>query len=202
MVSFDLGERFPRPRYQQRGSLRPRARRVAVLGRMREGVAPSFWGGPGCHPRKIFWDFWCQIQRLGQFGPENKLIEGQPKEYDVIWRNASVLAFHLWPTIFAGAPSRLQNIYRNGVPPRSRTTTLMRRIITVTVRTLTFFLHLPVRWNDRSEKWFKTICILIMYHTSVSDWSWRLYSRRKIKWPGVFQWWRFYALVKSLLVFY
>jgi len=34
-----------------------------------------------------------------------------------------VLAFHLWPTIFAGAPFRLQNICRNSVPPRSRTTT-------------------------------------------------------------------------------
>jgi len=45
---------------------------------------------------------------LGQFGPENKLIEGQPNEYDVICRNASVLAFHLWPTLFAGAPFRLQ----------------------------------------------------------------------------------------------
>ena len=41
----------------------------------------------------------------------------------MICRNASVLAFHLWPTIFAGAPFRLQNICRNGVPPRSRTTT-------------------------------------------------------------------------------
>jgi len=59
----------------------------------------------------------------GQFGSENKLIEGQPNEYDMICRNASVLAFHLWPTIFAGAPFRLQNICRNGVPPRSRTTT-------------------------------------------------------------------------------
>ena len=28
----------------------------------------------------------------GQFGPENKLIEGQPNEHDVICRNASVLA--------------------------------------------------------------------------------------------------------------
>ena len=44
----------------------------------------------------------------GQFGPENKLIEGQPDEYDVICRNASVLAFHLCPAIFAGAPFRLQ----------------------------------------------------------------------------------------------
>jgi len=32
VVNFDLGERFPRPRFQQRGSLHPRARRVAVLG--------------------------------------------------------------------------------------------------------------------------------------------------------------------------
>jgi len=29
----------------------------------------------------------------GQFGPENKPIEGQPNEYDVICLNASVLAF-------------------------------------------------------------------------------------------------------------
>jgi len=58
-----------------------------------------------------------------QFGPENKLIECQPNEYDVICRNASVLAFHLRPTIFAGAPFRIQNICLNGVPPRSRTTT-------------------------------------------------------------------------------
>jgi len=36
-----------------------------------------------------------------------------------------VLAFHLWPTIFAGAPFRLRNICRNGVPPRSRTTTTL-----------------------------------------------------------------------------
>ena len=32
VVNFDLAERFPRPRSQQRRSLRPRARRVAVLG--------------------------------------------------------------------------------------------------------------------------------------------------------------------------
>ena len=32
VVNFDLGGRFPRHRSQQRGSLRPRARRVAVLG--------------------------------------------------------------------------------------------------------------------------------------------------------------------------
>jgi len=38
---FGFGERFPRPRSQQRGSLRPRARRVAVLGVGVGGVAPS-----------------------------------------------------------------------------------------------------------------------------------------------------------------
>jgi len=93
------GERFPRPRSQQPGSLRPRTRRVALRFLMPN---PAFGG---------------------QFGPENKLIEGQPNEYDVICRNISVLAFHLWPTIFARAPFRLQNICWNGVPPRSRTTT-------------------------------------------------------------------------------
>ena len=41
----------------------------------------------------------------------------------MICRNASVLALHRRPTIFAGAPFRLRNICRNGVPPRSRTTT-------------------------------------------------------------------------------
>ena len=41
----------------------------------------------------------------------------------MICQNASVLAFHLWPAIFAGAPFWLQNICRNGVPPRSSTTT-------------------------------------------------------------------------------
>ena len=32
VANFDLVERFPRPRSQHRGSLRPRARRVAMLG--------------------------------------------------------------------------------------------------------------------------------------------------------------------------
>ena len=41
VVNLDLGERLPRPRSQQRGSLRPRARRVAMLGWVREGVVPS-----------------------------------------------------------------------------------------------------------------------------------------------------------------
>jgi len=90
--------------------MRPRARRVAVLG----------VGAKGGRPLPLF-DAKSRV--WGQFGPENKLIVGQPNEYDVICRNASATTFHLWPTIFAGAPFRLQNIYRNGVPPRSRTTT-------------------------------------------------------------------------------
>ena len=118
VVNFDLGERFPIPRSQQRGRMYPRAWRVALLGWARQGVAPFT-------PGIFFLRFSMPNPAFGggQFGPENKLIEGEPNEYDVICRNASVLAFHLWPTTFAGAPFRLQNIYRNGVPPRSRTTT-------------------------------------------------------------------------------
>jgi len=56
----------------------------------------------------------------GQFGSENKLIEGQPNEYDVICRNASVYAFHLWPT---NLPERRSGSKIFGVPQRSRTTT-------------------------------------------------------------------------------
>jgi len=75
------------------------------------------------HPLEFFFEIFDAKSRVWrQFGPENKLIECQPNEYDVICRNASVLAFHLRPTIFAGAPFRIQNICRNGVPPRSRTT--------------------------------------------------------------------------------
>jgi len=57
-------------------------------------------GTPGNLKKKIF-DAKSRV--WGQFGPENKLIEGQPNDYDVICRNASVLAFNLWPTLFAGA---------------------------------------------------------------------------------------------------
>jgi len=67
------------------------------------------------HGNFLFEIFDAKSHIWGQFGPENKLIEGQPNEYDVIYRNTSVLAFHLWPTIFAGVPFRLQNIYLNGV---------------------------------------------------------------------------------------
>jgi len=42
----------------------------------------------------------------GQFGSENKLIEGQPNEYDVICRNASVLA----------VPPVANDICRSAVP--------------------------------------------------------------------------------------
>ena len=57
VVNFDLGERFPRPRSQQRGSLRPRARRVAVLGVGAGGVEifdakSRVWGNLG---HKINW---------------------------------------------------------------------------------------------------------------------------------------------------
>jgi len=71
--------------------------------------------------RNFFEIFDAKSRVWGQFGPENKLIEGQPNEYDVICRKASVLAFHLWPTIFVGTAFRLQNICRNGVPPHHYT---------------------------------------------------------------------------------
>jgi len=58
VVNFDLGERFPRPRTQQRGSLRPRARRVAVLGVGAGGSCPlSLRGFGGLTPGNFFSDF-------------------------------------------------------------------------------------------------------------------------------------------------
>jgi len=75
VVNFDLGEQDPRPA---------------------EGVRDVT-------PGNFFEIFDAKSRVCGQFGPENKLIEGQPNEYDVICRNASASAFHLWPTIFAGA---------------------------------------------------------------------------------------------------
>jgi len=59
-------------------------------------------------PGKFFKIFDAKSRIWGKFGPENKLFEGQPNEYDVICQKASVFAFHLWPTIFAGAPFWLQ----------------------------------------------------------------------------------------------
>ena len=41
MVNFDFGERVPRPRSQHRGSLRPSARRVALLGVGAGGGRPT-----------------------------------------------------------------------------------------------------------------------------------------------------------------
>ena len=123
MVNFDLGEWFPRLRSQQRGSLRPHARRVAVLRVGVGGGRPLPLRESGVSPPENFEIFDTKSRIWGQFGPENKLIDGQPNEYDVIYRNASVLAFHLWPTVFAGTPFQLQNICRNGVLPRSCTTT-------------------------------------------------------------------------------
>ena len=42
---------------------------------------------------------------------------------------------------------------------------------------------LLVRWDNRSETWFKTFCILIGSWTLVIDESLRLRSQQKIKWP-------------------
>jgi len=81
VVNFDLEERFPRPGSRRRGSLRPRTRRVAVRG---------VDAGRG-RPLNFFEIFDAKYGVGGRFGPESKLIEGQPNEYDVIWRNASVL---------------------------------------------------------------------------------------------------------------
>ena len=68
-----------------------------------ETKVPATEGDRGCHPRKIFLRFLMSNPAFGgNLGQKNKLIEGQPNRYDVICRrNASVLAFHLWPTIFA-----------------------------------------------------------------------------------------------------
>jgi len=162
VVNFYLGERFPRHRPQQQGSLRPRARARWV----REGVA---------NPRKTFWDFWCQIPRLGAIGPGNKLIEGQPNEYDVICWNTSVLAFHLWPLandICPRDPFRLQNICRNGVPPRSRTTTpLSTRLPWLKTETE----HFNVIWL--SYLFISIICQLTGYHVPEKHWRGTLKMR-------------------------
>jgi len=65
VVNFDLGERFPRPRSQQRGSLRPRTRRVAVL-RVGAGggrpLPPREFGG--VTPGKIFFDIFDAKSRV------------------------------------------------------------------------------------------------------------------------------------------
>ena len=91
VVNFYFGERFPRPRAQLRGRLRPRARRVAVLGVGAGGGRPlPLRGSGGVTPGKFLRFLMPNPAFGGQFGPENKLIEGQPNEYDVICWNASV----------------------------------------------------------------------------------------------------------------
>jgi len=67
----------------------------------REGCPLQLREFGGVTPGIFFEIFDAKSRVWGQFGPENKLIERQPNEYDVIYRNASVLAFRLWPTIFA-----------------------------------------------------------------------------------------------------
>ena len=105
MVNFDLGERFPRSRSQQRGSLHPHAWHVAVLGVGVGGGRPLPLRRSRMSPTEKFMRFfYAKSYVWEQFGPENKLIEGQLNEYAMICRNASVLTFHLWATIFAGAP--------------------------------------------------------------------------------------------------
>jgi len=68
VVNFDLGERFPRPRSQQRGSLRPRVRRAAVLG----------VGAGGGRPLPLRWS--------GVSPPENFLVILMPNPaFGAIW---------------------------------------------------------------------------------------------------------------------
>jgi len=58
VVNFDLGERFLRPRSQQRGSLRPRTRRVVVLEVSAGGDRPLLLrGSGGVTPENFFLRF-------------------------------------------------------------------------------------------------------------------------------------------------
>jgi len=60
---------------QQRGSLRPRARRVAVLGVGAGGGRPlPLRGSGGITPRNFLEIFDAKSRVWGQFGPENKLL--------------------------------------------------------------------------------------------------------------------------------
>ena len=118
VVNFDLGERFPRPRSQQRGSLRPRAQRVAMLGVGAGGGRPlPLRESRGITPGNFFEIFHAKSRVWGQFRSENKPIDGQPNEYHVICRKDSVLAFHLWPTIFVPAPKYFPERRSAAFPP-------------------------------------------------------------------------------------
>jgi len=46
------------------------------------------------------------------------------------------------------------------------------------LKAFNFFLCLPMRWDDESEMWFKTFCILIRSQAFVSDWILRLVSAK------------------------
>jgi len=131
VVNFDLGGDGFRDPGPSNGELAPpRTACSPAGGACGTGSPPLADGVRGVTPGKFFEIFDTKSRVRGQFGPENKLIEGRPNAYDVICRNASVLTFHLWPTIFAGASFRLQNICRNDVPPRSRTTTPLPSTLT------------------------------------------------------------------------
>jgi len=69
VVNFDLRERFPRPRSQQWGSLRPRARRVAVLGVGAGGgrLLPHRWSGVS-PPENFFEIFDAKFRVWGNLG--------------------------------------------------------------------------------------------------------------------------------------
>ena len=69
VVNFDWRERFPRPRSQQRGACAPRTARSRAGGECGRGSPPPIF-----------------LRLLIPNGPENKLIESQPNEYDVICR--------------------------------------------------------------------------------------------------------------------
>ena len=92
--------------------LRPRARRVAVLWMGAEGV-------------EIFLRFFYAKSRVwGNFG--QKINWSRVSLTSTTWFAGTLQCWRSTcgqRTVFAGAPFRLQNICRNGVPPRSHTTT-------------------------------------------------------------------------------
>jgi len=105
VVNFDLGNGFRDLDPSNGGACAPRmAYSRAGVGAGRGRPLP-LRGSGGVTPGKFFFEIFDANSRVwGQFGPENKLIEGQPNKYDMICRNVPVLAFYLWPTIIAGAP--------------------------------------------------------------------------------------------------
>jgi len=88
----------------------------------------------------------------------------------VICRKASVLAFHLWPTIFAGAPFQLQNICRHSVPPRSHTTTPLVFLCSIHVALNSGITSIGTQWRPRIH-WKKL---------SVTGGDWQSTTRSKL----------------------